>query len=224
MIPIRDVIPSRTTPWVTLALIAVNVLVFIREITLPPDAIDAFIRTFGLIPADFTWLAVLTSMFVHAGWLHIGSNVLSLWIFGDNVEDRMGHFRYLIFYLWTGTAAALLESQMNPASAIPLVGASGAIAGVMGAYLFMFPHSRIHVLVILFFYIDVIEIPAVAYLGIWFVMQVFGGVGRVAQEAATGGVAFLAHVGGFAAGAATFWLFRQRERKAVAWWSGRPTD
>jgi membrane associated rhomboid family serine protease len=145
--------------------------------------------------------------------------MLSLWIFGDNVEDRMGHGRFLVFYLLAGTAAALLETQANTASWLPLVGASGAIAGVMGAYLFMFPHSRIHVLIILIFYIDIVEIPAVMFLGIWFVMQILGGVGRVASEVGTGGVAFWAHVGGFVTGAVASFLFRRPERAQADWWS-----
>jgi membrane associated rhomboid family serine protease len=218
MIPLRDVIPSRTTPWVTIALIGLNVAVFIREVTLPPDAFVPFVTTFGLVPAAFSWMSLFTSMFVHAGWLHVGSNLLCLWIFGDNVEDRMGHGRYLVFYLLAGVAAALLETLANPASPLPLVGASGAIAGVMGAYLFMFPHSRIHVLVILIFYIDIVEMPATIFLGLWFVLQILGGVGRVAAGA-TGGVAFWAHVGGFVTGAAASFLFRRPERAQAEWWS-----
>jgi membrane associated rhomboid family serine protease len=221
MIPLRDVIPSRTTPYVTMALIALNLLVFVREITLPADATERFFLAYGLIPAQFSWVSLLTSMFVHAGWLHIGSNMLSLWIFGDNVEDRMGHGRFLIFYLLAGTAAALLETQANTASWLPLVGASGAIAGVMGAYLFMFPHSRIHVLIMLIFYIDIVEIPAVMFLGIWFVMQILGGVGRVASEVGTGGIAFWAHVGGFVTGAVASFLFKRPERTQADWWSDK---
>jgi len=219
MIPLRDVIPSRTTPWVTMALIAVNLLAFVREVTLPAEGLEAFIATFGLIPADFSWVAVLTSMFVHAGWLHIGSNMICLWIFGDNVEDRMGHGRYLVFYLLAGASAAWLEAQSNLASIVPLVGASGAIAGVMGAYLFMFPHSRIHVLIFFLFFIDVVEIPAVIFLGLWFVMQILGGVGQVGQDSSGGGIAFWAHVGGFVVGAVTSFLFRRPERAQADWWS-----
>jgi membrane associated rhomboid family serine protease len=210
MIPLRDVIPSRTTPWVTMALIGLNILVFIREITLPAGAVEQFIFRYGLVPAEFSWVALVTSMFVHAGWLHVGSNLLSLWIFGDNVEDRMGHGRFLLFYLLAGAAAALLETQFHLESEVPLVGASGAIAGVMGAYLFMFPRSRIHVLVFFLFFIDVVEIPAVVFLGLWFLMQIVGGVGRVAQEAGTGGVAFWAHVGGFVTGVVAAFFFRGR--------------
>ena len=218
MIPLRDVIPSRTTPWVTLTLIGLNILVFVREVTLPSGAVESFFQTFGLVPAAFSWGSLFTSMFVHAGWLHAGSNLLSLWIFGDNVEDRMGHGRFLLFYLLAGTAAALLEVTANAGSTLPLVGASGAIAGVMGAYLFMFPHSRIHVLVILLFFIDIVEIPAPIFLTLWFLLQILGGVGRVAQGADAGGVAFWAHGGGFVTGAIASFFFRRPERAQVEWW------
>ena len=213
MIPLRDVIPSRTTPWVTWALIAANVAVFIRQLGDPAGFEHSFYR-FGLVPAHFTWLAVLTSMFAHGGWLHIGSNMLCLWIFGDNVEDRMGHLRYLVFYLLAGVAAAFLELHFDAGSLLPQLGASGAIAGVMGAYLVMYPHSRIHVLVLLLFYIDVIEVPAIVFLVIWFLLQLVGGFGRAAAE--TGGVAFWAHIGGFAAGVVAAAFFR---RPQPEWWT-----
>jgi len=206
MIPLRDVIPSRTTPWVTMILIAANVVMFIRQLTLPAG-FEASVFLYGLIPAHASWSSLLTSMFTHAGWLHIGSNMLCLWIFGDNVEDRMGHIRYLLFYLIAGTAAAVLQVQSGGSPLVPLVGASGAIAGVMGAYLCMYPHSRIHVLIFLLFFIDVIEVPAVIFLGIWFVLQILGGVGQVADS--PGGVAFWAHVGGFVTGVVAAMFFRK---------------
>jgi membrane associated rhomboid family serine protease len=206
MIPLRDVIPSRTTPWVTMILIAANVAMFIRQLTWPAG-FEESVFVYGLIPAHASLSSLLTSMFTHAGWLHIGSNMLCLWIFGDNVEDRMGHVRYLIFYLLAGTAAAVLQVQSGGSPLVPLVGASGAIAGVMGAYLFMYPHSRIHVLMFLLFFIDVIEVPAVIFLGLWFVLQILGGVGQVADS--PGGVAFWAHVGGFVTGAVAAIFFRK---------------
>ena len=209
MIPLRDVIPSRTTPWITIGLIAANVAMFIRQLTLP-GGLEASVFVYGLVPAHATWLSLLTSMFAHAGWVHIGSNMLCLWIFGDNVEDRMGHFTYLLFYLVAGAAAALLQMQAASAPLIPLVGASGAIAGVMGAYLLMYPHSRIHVLVFFVFFIDVIEVPALIFLGIWFLLQILGGVGQVGGQ--EGGVAFWAHVGGFLTGAAAALFFRRTPR------------
>lgn len=217
MIPLRDVIPSRTTPFVTLALIAANVIVFVYELTLPGPALEGFFFAHGLVPADFTWTAAFTSMFLHSGWLHIGGNMLSLWIFGDNIEDRMGHARFLVFYLLVGLAATLAQTAADWGSTLPLVGASGAIAGVMGAYFVLFPSSRILVLVFLLFFVDVVEIPALLYLGFWFLLQIVGGAGRVG--ATGGGVAFWAHAGGFLAGIAGVLVFRRRERQRVDWWS-----
>ena len=202
MIPLRDVIPSRTTPGVTIALIAANVLVFLWQISLSEGDQKRFFMTNGLVPADFSWAAAFTSMFVHAGPAHAISNLLCLWIFGDNVEDRMGHLRFLVFYLLAGLAAALAQTWADPMSTIPLVGASGAIAGVMGAYLLLYPHSRVLVLVFLVLFIDIVEIPAVIFLGIWFVMQLLLGVGRTAAESNGGGVAYWAHAAGFVVGLA----------------------
>jgi membrane associated rhomboid family serine protease len=216
VIPIRDVIPSRTTPFVTISLIVLNVLVFLQ---MPPGdsaAFELFIRTWGVTPADFHGGAVLTSMFVHAGFGHLFSNMLFLWIFGDNVEDRLGHGRYLAFYLLCGLAAALLQVFVEAGSRIPMVGASGAIAGVLGAYLVMFPHSRVLTLVFVAF----IEVPAVLLLGLWFATQLLSGLGTLAavRPEDMGGVAFWAHAGGFAAGAALVLLFRRPERMRVDWW------
>jgi membrane associated rhomboid family serine protease len=219
MIPIRDVIPSRTTPWVNLVLIGINVVVFVYEVLLTEDAFREFVYDFGLIPARFSWMAATTSMFVHENLLHVGSNLLSLWIFGDNVEDQLGHGRFLIFYLVTGYVAALTEVWASPASMVPLIGASGAIAGVMGAYFVMFPRSRVLVLIPIIIFFDVIEIPAVLFLGMWFLLQVLGGVGRLAQSSPLGGIAFWAHLGGFAAGLALVTIFRRPERRRVEWWS-----
>jgi membrane associated rhomboid family serine protease len=220
MIPLRDVIPSRTTPVVTISIIAVNALVFLREFTLGPD-VNEFIIAYGLIPAAFSWATLITSMFVHGGFLHFAGNMLYLWIFGDNVEDRMGHGRFLTFYLLCGTAAALAQTIMSPDSVVPMVGASGAIAGVMGAYFVLYPHSRIVTLVPIFFFIQLIEIPAIFFLGIWFALQFLSGVGSIATAASrepAGGVAFWAHVAGFVAGLGGVFLFRRPERQSVDWW------
>ena len=220
MIPLRDVIPSRTTPVVTVALIVVNALVFLYEFSLGPD-VNEFIIAYGLIPSAFSWATLLTSMFLHGGFLHCAGNMLYLWIFGDNVEDRMGHGRFLTFYLLCGTAAALAQTIMSPDSVVPMVGASGAIAGVMGAYFVMYPHSRIVTLVPIFLFIQLIEVPAIFFLGIWFVMQFLSGVGSIATAASrqpAGGVAFWAHVAGFAAGVGGVFLFRRPERQKVEWW------
>jgi membrane associated rhomboid family serine protease len=215
LIPLRDIVPSRTTPVITIALIVLNVLVFLFELSLG-RAVEAFTFYFGLVPADFAWLNVFTSMFIHGGFLHIAGNMLYLWIFGDNVEDRMGHGRFLVFYLLCGVAAALAQTVTAPNSTVPMVGASGAIAGVMGAYFVLFPSSRILVLVFLIFFVDVVEIPALFYLGFWFLLQIVGGAGRVGDA---GGVAFWAHAGGFITGIVGVLVFRRRERQRVDWWS-----
>jgi membrane associated rhomboid family serine protease len=217
MIPLRDVIPSRTTPWVTFTLIAVNALVFLYELSLAETGLVDFIRAYGLVPADYRWVSVLTSMFLHGGWLHVIGNLVSLWIFGDNVEDRLGHGRFLVFYVLSGAIAALVHTSLFPDSAIPVVGASGAIAGVMGAYLVLFPHSRILVLILLLFYVDIVEVPALFFLAFWFLMQLISGVGQLAQLPGEN-VGFWAHIGGFVAGVLTVFVFRQPERQKVAWW------
>jgi membrane associated rhomboid family serine protease len=216
VIPIRDVIPSRTTPYVTIALILLNVLVFL---VMPPGdsaAFDQFIRTWGVTPATFAWTSVATAMFVHAGLGHLVSNMLFLWIFGDNVEDRMGHGRYLLFYAICGLAAVLLQLVFEAGSTTPMVGASGAIAGVLGAYLVLFPHSRVLTLVFIVF----VEVPAVMLLGLWFATQLLSGLGTltIVRPEDMGGVAFWAHAGGFATGAALVLLFRRPERMRVEWW------
>ena len=220
MIPLRDIIPSRTTPVVTIVLIAVNVLVFLFELSLGRN-VDQFTLYWGLVPAAFSWVTVVTSMFLHGGFLHVAGNMLYLWIFGDNVEDRMGHGRFLVFYLLCGVAAALAQTISQPDSVVPMVGASGAIAGVMGAYFVLYPKSRIVTLIPLFFFFQVIEVPAILFLGIWFLMQFISGLGSIVTVAtgqAAGGVAFWAHVAGFVAGISGVVVFRRPERQRVEWW------
>jgi membrane associated rhomboid family serine protease len=220
MIPLRDIIPSRTTPYVTISLISLNVLVFLYELSIG-RAVDAFTLYWGLVPAAFSWVTVFTSMFLHGGILHVAGNMLYLWIFGDNVEDRMGHGRFLVFYLLCGVAAALAQTITAPDSVVPMVGASGAIAGVMGAYFVLYPKSRIVTLIPLFFFFQVIEVPAILFLGIWFVMQFLSGVGSIVTTAGggpAGGVAFWAHVAGFVAGISGVIVFRRPERQRVEWW------
>jgi len=222
VIPPRDVIPSRTTPYVTIALIAVNALVFLYEMTLGDPYLEEFILYFGLVPAAFSWVAVLTSMFLHGGFLHFGGNMLFLWIFGDNVEDRMGHGRFVVFYLLCGAAAALAQTAMSPDSVVPMVGASGAVAGVMGAYFVLYPHSRIVTLIPLFVFFHVMEVPAIVFLGLWFVLQFVSGVGSIAAATGgepAGGIAFWAHVAGFVAGVSGVLVFRRPERQRVEWWN-----
>jgi membrane associated rhomboid family serine protease len=201
MFPVSDVIPSRTTPFMTVGLIAVNTLAFFYELQLSEAALQLVVTDLGVIPVAFGWPTVLTSMFLHGGWLHFLGNMLYLWIFGDNVEDRLGHGPYLLFYLFCGTVAALGQVAVHPTSAVPMIGASGAIAGVMGAYFVLYPRSRVLTAVFIVFFMDLIEIPAIFFLGIWFMMQLFSGVGSLGLEAADGGTAFWAHVAGFVSGA-----------------------
>ena len=214
MFPVSDVIPSRTTPFVTVGLIAVNALVFLYQVTLGPAELRAFMASYALIPAWFWPPALITSQFLHGGWMHIIWNMVYLWIFGDNVEDQLGHAAYLIFYLGAGAAAAILQVLFNPFSGIPMVGASGAIAGVMGAYFVLYPHSRVLTAVFVVFFFDLVEIPAVFFLGIWFLMQLLSGVGSLGvSNAATGGTAFWAHIGGFVVGVAAGLVLRARNRR-----------
>ena len=222
MIPLRDVIPSRTTPFVTVGLIALNALVFLYQFSLG-EQVNEFIVYFGLVPAAFSWVAVLTSMFLHGGIMHFAGNMLFLWIFGDNVEDRMGHGRFLTFYVLCGAAAALAQTITDPDSVVPMVGASGAIAGVMGAYLVLYPRSRIVTLLPLIPFIQIVEVPAVFFLGFWFLMQFISGIGTLATATgeAVGGIAFWAHVAGFVAGLSGVVVFRRPERQRVEWWDVR---
>jgi membrane associated rhomboid family serine protease len=218
MFPIADVIPSRTTPFVTIAIIALNAIVFLFELTLSEPDLELVVQSFGVVPAAFDWASAITSMFLHGGWMHFLGNMLYLWIFGDNVEDRLGHGWYLLFYLACGVAAALGQAATQPYSLVPMIGASGAIAGVMGAYFVLYPHSRVLTGVFIVFFFDVIEIPAIFFLGIWFLMQFFSGVGSLGSEAASGGVAFWAHVGGFIAGAGLGALWRAGDREQARRW------
>ena len=225
MIPIRDVIPSRTTPYVTIGLIAVNAIVFAYEMTLDDRQLEPFFLYWGLVPAAFSWVAVMTSMFLHGGFAHFGFNMLFLWIFGDNVEDRMGHGRFLVFYLLCGVAAALAQTGTQPDSITAMVGASGAIAGVMGAYFVLYPHSRIVTVIPIFFYLHIMEVPALVFLGVWFVLQFISGVGSIAAATAgeaSGGIAFWAHIAGFVAGVSGVLVFRRPERQRVEWWNELP--
>ena len=212
MFPVSDVIPSRTTPVVTIALIALNVIAFVFELTLDDRELQQLVTSLGVVPAAFSWPAVLSSMFLHAGWLHVGGNMLYLWIFGDNVEDRLGHVRFVLFYLVCGAVAALGQVAASPSSMVPMIGASGAVAGVMGAYFVMYPQSRVLTAVFIVFFLDLIEIPAIFFLGIWFLMQLFSGVGSIGVNAADAGVAFWAQIAGFVVGAAVGAVWRLAEQ------------
>ncbi len=210
MIPLRDVIPSRTTPYITITIIAINALAWLFELSLPHDVLNSFLTVYGVVPAYFSAPTLITSMFLHGGWSHVIGNMWYLWIFGDNVEDRVGHGRFIVFYLLCGIAAALGQVAVDPSSTLPTIGASGAIAGVMGAYFVLYPHSRVLTLVPFIF--GVIEVPAIVLLGFWFVMQLFS-AGTIAMTTTShgGGVAFAAHVIGFVAGAGGVFLFRKRQ-------------
>jgi len=214
MFPLRDTQPSYTKPVVTVLLIAINLLVFFFEFSLTPRYRDAFIATYGMIPDMFSFSTLLTSMFLHGGWMHVLGNMWFLWIFGDNIEDILGSAKYLLFYLLCGFGAAMAQYLASPDSRIPMVGASGAIAGVMGAYMVRFPHSRILSLVTIIFFFTTVEVPAWLMLIWWFFIQFFNGVGSIGYSHASqgGGVAFIAHVGGFLAGIGLIYLMAPRPR------------
>ena len=223
MIPLRDANPSRGVPMVTLALIALNCLVFFYELVLPPAGLEQLVFTFGMVPAKLTafpthpdisfadaTVPFLTSMFLHGGWLHLIGNMWFLWIFGDNVEDYLGHVRFLLFYVLCGLAASVAHLAFNLNSTIPTLGASGAIAGVLGAYLLLFPGARI---LTYFPYFFLFHVPAYVILIYWFVLQVLQGTATLAEARAGGGVAWWAHVGGFVAGLALVKLVASRRRR-----------
>src|SRR5215467_704958 len=212
MIPLRDVIPSRTTPYITVTIIVLNALAWLFEIALPKEFLPEFLQFYGVVPADFRAATLVTSMFLHGSWSHVLGNMWYLWIFGDNVEDRMGHFRFLIFYLLCGIIAALGQIFIDPTSTLPTIGASGAIAGVMGAYFVLYPQSRVLTLIPLIIFWEIVELPAIFLLGFWFLMQLFS-AGTIAATSAThgSGVAFMAHVAGFLTGVAGVFVFRKRE-------------
>ena len=225
MIPIRDGIPTRETPFVNYLLIAANVIVFLLMFLLPNSTLDTVVATFAMIPAHFAdgvtlmdIMSIFTSMFMHAGLAHIGGNMIYLWIFGDNVEDRMGHGRYLVFYLVGGVVASLTHLATNWGSELPTVGASGAIAAVLGAYLVLFPASRIATFVPLGHFARLTVLPAAVVLGFWFVLQLFDGVAALGG-ADVGGVAVWAHIGGFVAGMLMAVLIppATRSRRALPW-------
>lgn len=218
MIPLRDSNRSSRTPVMNWLLIAANALVFFYELSLGGGQLEQFIRAYALVPARIEneplvfGFTMITSMFLHAGWFHFLSNMWVLFIFGDNVEDRLGSIPYLIFYLSGGVAASLLQTTLTPGSVVPVLGASGAIAAVLGAYIFLFPGARVVTLVPIFLFMSVIEVPAVIFLGFWFVTQLFFGLASLGAESAQG-VAWWAHIGGFVLGLAVCALFVRRPRR-----------
>jgi membrane associated rhomboid family serine protease len=233
MFPYRDDNPTLATPIATIALIAANVVMWVvvqgmgAEPRLSASICELGVipgELFGRLPAGYVlpmgpdaacemggpaWYTPLTSMFLHGGWLHLIGNMWFLWVFGNNVEDSMGHLRYITFYLLCGVAAAAVQSVLDPSSAIPMVGASGAISGVMGAYVLLYPRVQVHMLVVLVIIVTRIRVPAFMMLGYWFLLQLLGGAATSGSE--DGGVAFWAHVGGFLAGAALIGLFKDTE-------------
>jgi membrane associated rhomboid family serine protease len=229
MFPLKDDIPNHSFPLFTVVLILANVAVFAYQLSLQAGpggtahaAATAFVLEFGAVPCRLTgmcptddfpapMLTVFTSMFLHGGFLHIAGNMLYLWIFGDNVEDTLGHFRFLVLYLLSGVGAAASQVFIGPDSRVPMVGASGAISGVLGAYLLLFPRARILCLIIFGFFIRFVHIPALIVLGFWIVVQVLSGVSSMrAATGQTGGVAWFAHIGGFAAGIVLLFLLKMR--------------
>ncbi|MBI3894607.1 MAG: rhomboid family intramembrane serine protease [Acidobacteria bacterium] len=213
MIPLRDRIPHTLFPLFTLGLIALNCAVFFQEVILPRQQLKLMMEAYALVPertvgffrgssvsASQAFLPFFSSMFLHGGWLHLIGNMWFLWIFGDNVEDRLGHLRYLWLYLASGLAGALTHIVFNPSSSIPTVGASGAIAGVMGAYLITFPGARILTLVPIFFFLTTVELPAFILIIYWLLLQFLSGMVSITMAEAVGGVAWFAHIGGFLAG------------------------
>jgi membrane associated rhomboid family serine protease len=213
MIPLRDVIPSRTTPYITITIIILNALAWLFEVSLDPELLNRFLTAYGVVPAHFSAPTLITSMFLHGSWMHIIGNMWYLWIFGDNVEDRLGHGRFIVFYLLCGIAAALGQVVMDPSSTLPTIGASGAIAGVMGAYFVLYPQSRVLTIVTLLIFWEIIEVPAYVLLGFWFVMQLFsaGTIAVTSSSHGSGGVAFAAHVAGFLVGVGGVYIFKKRE-------------
>lgn len=222
MIPVRDSIRSRRFPLVTVIIIAINVVVFVHELTLSDQAFGLFLMTWGLVPTrvaqflaglpltlftDFsTLLTVVTSMFIHGGWLHIIGNMLYLWVFGDNVEDRLGRPQFILFYLAAGGAGFVAHAVANAGSAVPAVGASGAIAGVLGAYFLMFPQARVLAVIPLGIFIQLAQVPAILFLFLWFILQVISGVASISPaHQAADTVAWWAHIGGFFVG--MLWTF-----------------
>ncbi|EKV00874.1 putative membrane protein [Leptolyngbya sp. PCC 7375] len=215
MVPLNDNNPTRTTPYVVFVIIALNVVIFLYELSLQgsgEEALNQFFTVWAIVPAELTdsfagraanpigeWFTLISSQFLHGGPAHLGGNMLYLWIFGNNIEDQMGHRRFILFYLACGALAGLSQWIFSPGSMIPTLGASGAIAGVMGAYIIRFPKAQILTLLPLFFIFTTVRIPAVFFLGFWFVMQAFNSIASlgVSADMGTGGVAYWAHAGGF---------------------------
>lgn len=239
LLPLRDHNPTTRTPVVTIALIAINTLVFLRQITMGPDMalfltrwgatpyeLTHFVDLIGLVPGiqiehvegpGFLPITALTSIFLHAGWLHLVLNMLFLWIFGNNVEDQLGRIRFLLFYLAAGLAGVALHVATQPESPVPMVGASGAISGMLGAYLVLFPRARVTSLLFLGFFVQLIQVPAVLLISLWMVIQVLGGLVGLTLSSNVGGVAYWAHIGGFVAGWVGMRVFFRKNLEDIRW-------
>jgi len=220
LLPLRDTVRTRIFPLVNILIIGLNVYIFFRQLALDYYQLNAAVFTYGLIPARLmadlhagrfvsALIPLITYQFMHSSWMHIGSNMLYLWIFGDNIEDRLGHIKYLLFYLLMGVIAGLVQVFFDPTSNIPIIGASGAVAGILGAYLISCPRARVVALVPLFFLFTIAEVPAVIFLGFWFVLQVFSGLTSIGVDVT---VAWWAHIGGFLAGLGLIKFFGKRVR------------
>ena len=213
MIPLKSTEPVYSAAKVTASLIAINLAVFFYQLSLPSYELNKFVEQWGIVPDRLHLESLITSMFLHGGWMHILGNMLFLWVFGRNVEDLIGGGRFLVFYLLCGLAAALIQVVTNFYSPVPTIGASGAISGVMGAYLIKFPRARIVTLVFIVFFVTTLDIPSALLLLFWFGMQFLNGLGSLAQTDYTGGgVAWFAHVGGFVAGMLLIRAFPQKRR------------
>jgi membrane associated rhomboid family serine protease len=230
VVPLHDDNPTRNTPVITYALIAINIVVFLYELSLSPQGLESFFQTYAIVPRELTAAlsgdspqlipqlsTLITSQFLHGGFLHVGGNMLFLWVFGNNIEDQLGRVRYLIFYLLCGALAGLAQWFFSSGSTVPTLGASGAIAGVLGAYILRFPRARILTLIPLGFFITTFRIPAIFFLGFWFLQQALYGIAslQVPANMGSGGVAYWAHAGGFVFGAILgplFGLFSSKTR------------
>jgi membrane associated rhomboid family serine protease len=222
MIPLRDTLPSGVRPFVTGWLIAVNVMVFFYQLFLPEMELNHFIGEYGFVPARLEVADLFTSMFLHGGWMHLIGNMWFLWVFGDNIEDILGHGKFLLFYVLCGLGAAALQIAVMPDARVPNIGASGAISGVMGAYLLKFPQARITTLMTLIIFFFTVDLPAWVVLAYWFVVQFFSGFGSIGSSHVNeGGVAWFAHIGGFVVGMALIFLMKPRiaysHRRDLAW-------
>ena len=221
MIPLKDNVPTRTFPIITITLVLVNILVFLWSLMLADGLGQRVVHTYALIPKEllvaatvspallpYNILTIFTSMFLHGGILHLGGNMLYLWIFGNNVEDAVGHSRFILFYLFSGVAAALVQCSVDPGSTVPMIGASGAVSGILGAYLLLYPRAKVKTLIFIFLFITTVDIPAMVLLSLWFFVQIIFSHGQ--------GVAWFAHIGGFLFGLVTIKLFTRGMRPRPA--------